>query len=285
MLSPSRASIGCVSTLTEKRVFVEHAGTVEAFVAADLGVAVARVSGDKVGEFALVERTTARDVASTARGVAAATTDDVLLGDSDGFEPTDFGPAVAVTDLDGGVLAASEDGRVAHYDGDGDWTEIGAVDSEVRALDANLVAAADGVYRVTAGELATAGLDDVRDVAAAGVPQAAAASGLFYLGNGWMAALDGEFDVVEADPGTAEAGELGRAHAATPDEFYEHDEGEWAERELPVEESVAGVAYTPESTIALTDAGTLVVDAGDGFRHRSLGLRDARAVCVVAGGE
>lgn len=315
-------------TIREKRVYVDQGETVEAYVAADLGVAVARVSGDTVGEFSLVERTTARDVAATALGVAAATTEGVLVGDADGFTDAGFGPAVAVGSYDGGVLAAADDGRVAHYDGE-QWTAVGAVDGEVRALDADLVAAADGVYRVTDDALAPVGLDDVRDVAAAGVPLAATPDGLYRLGAGWMRTLDGAFDVAASDPVTADAGGLGRAHAATPDALYEHagdserdgaegdsgeeegtahddteaddagtdgveheadgregeeNSGDWRRRDLPVDSPVADVAYAADAVVVLTAAGALAVDAGDGFRHRSLGLRDAASLAVVAEG-
>ncbi|WP_232703202.1 HVO_0234 family beta-propeller protein [Halobacterium wangiae] len=271
-----------MATVRELRVYVAQSDTVEAYVAADLGVVVARVSGDKVGEFSLVEQCAARDVATTARGVAAATDEDVLVGDADGLEATGFGPAVAVSSYDDGVLAAGEDGRVARYDGD--WSTIGSVDADVRALDADLLAAADGVHRLTDDGIAPAGLDDVRDVAAAGVPHAATPSGLYYLGNGWMDAEAGDFRVVASDPVTASAGELGRAHAATADTLYAHDDGDWDAVSLPVEEPVADVAYAAEAPIVLTQPGTLAVDAGEGFRHRSLGLRGARALAVVAEG-
>ena len=269
-------------TIREKRVYVDQSDTVEAYVAAELGVAVARVSGDTVGEFTLVERCTARDVATTARGVAAATDEDVLVGDAGGFEETGFGAAVAVASYDGDVLAAGDDGTIARYDGD--WTTVGTVDAAVRALDADLVAAADGVHRITDDGLVPAGLDDVRDVAAAGVPHAATPVGLYHLGNGWLDAVDGDFRVVASDPVTASAGELGRAHAATADALYAHSDGDWQPLDLPVDEQVADVAYAADAPIVLTEAGTLAVDAGDGFRHRSLGLRDARALAVVAEG-
>ncbi|MCG1004294.1 MULTISPECIES: hypothetical protein [Halobacterium] len=274
-------------TIREKRVYTDQSETVDAYVAAELGVAVARVSQDKIGEFSLVERCTARDVAATERGIAAATTEDVLVGDDDGFEATGFGPAIAVTDLDGDVLAAGEDGRLARY-GDGEWTTVASVDADVRALDADLVAAADGVHRLTDDGLSAVGLDDARDVAAAGVPLAATPDGLFRLGAGWMHAVDGAFEVATSDPVTADAGELGRAHAATADALYEHapgdDAGEWTSRDLPVQQSVVDVAYATDAVVVLTADGALAADAGDGFRHRSLGLRAASALAVVAEG-
>jgi len=272
-------------TIDEKRVYTDQSETVDAYVAADLGVAVARVSRDKIGEFSLVERCTARDVAATAHGIAAATAEDVLVGDDGGFEATGFGPAVAVTGYDGGVLAAGEDGRLARYDGS--WDAIDTVE-DVRALDADLVAAADGVYRLGDDGLAAVGLDDARDVAAAGVPLAATPDGLYRLGAGWMQAADGAFDVAASDPVTAEAGDLGRAHAATADALYEHADGDdadaWAARDLPVEDAVVDVAYATDSVVVLTADGALAADAGDGFRHRSLGLRAASALAVVAEG-
>jgi hypothetical protein len=303
-------------SVRETRVYVDQSETVEAYVAADLGVAVARVARDKVGEFSLVERCTARDVATTARGIAAATTDAVLVGDDDGFEPTGFGPAVAVGSYDEGVLAAGGDGRLAHYDGD-DWTTLGSVDTAVRAIDGDLVAVADGVHRVTDDGVSAVGLDDVRDVAVAGVPLAATSAGLYRLGAGWMLAHDGDFRVAASDPVTADAGALGRAYAATPDALYEYvdDDGQagdgtgagadeaagdetseavdetadgernsWRARDIPLDSPVADVAYATDGVVVLTEDGALAVDAGEGFRHRSLGLRDASALAVVAEG-
>ncbi|CQH61573.1 uncharacterized protein HHUB_3487 [Halobacterium hubeiense] len=272
-------------TIREKRVYTDQSETVDAYVAADLGVAVARVSQDKIGEFSLAERCTARDVAATARGVAAATDEDVLLGDDDGFAETGFGPAVAVTGYDGDVLAAGKDGRLARYDGS--WESVGTV-ADVRALDADLVAAADGVHRLTDDGLSAVGLDDAKDVAAAGVPLAATPDGLYRLGAGWMEAIEGAFEVATSDPVTADAGELGRAHAATADSLYEHAPGDdadaWRARELPVEDAVVDVAYATDAVVVLTADGALAADAGDGFRHRSLGLRAASALAVVAEG-
>ena len=210
----------------------------------------------------------------------------MLVGDDDGFEETGFGPAVAVTAYDGDVLAAGEDGRLARYTGA--WTTVGTVDGDVRALDADLVAAADGVHRLTDDGLSAVGLDDAKDVAAAGVPLAATPDGLYRLGAGWMHAADDAFAVATSDPVTADAGDLGRAHAATADTLYEHAPDDpadaWQVRDLPIEDSVADVAYATDAVVVLTADGTLAADAGDGFRHRSLGLRAASALAVVAEG-
>jgi hypothetical protein len=274
-------------TIREKRVYVANSEPVTAYVAAGMGIAAVRLSGDKVGEFSLAERCAARDVARTAHGVAAATDDGVLLAGDDGFESIGLGATVAVTALDGDVLAATDDGRLCRYDGN--WTDVATIDADVRALDGTLVAAADGVHRLTDDGLAPAGLDDAWDVASAGVPHAATPDALYRLGNGWMAQREGAFATVVSDPATASAGELGRAHAATDDTLYEFRGGQetssaWTPRDLPVEESVVDVAYVADATIALTESGTVLVDAGDGFRHRRLGLQGGRALAVVGEG-
>ncbi|SEW19032.1 HVO_0234 family beta-propeller protein [Halobacterium jilantaiense] len=269
-------------TVREDRVFVEQGETLVAYVAAGLGVTAAHISGSKVGEFALEVRCDARDVAATGEGVAVATAEDVLLSDGGDFAETGFGPAVAVTGFDGGVLAAGEDGTIAHYDGD--WTDRGSVDADVRALDADLVAAGDGVHRLTDDGVTHAGLDDARDVAAPGVPQAATADGLFSLGNGWLEDVAGDFRAVAADPATATPGEVGLAHAATPEACFEHADGVWTDRTLPVDEPIVDATHAVDTTILLTATGTLVVDSDDGdTRHRSLGLPDAAAITVVGG--
>lgn len=274
-------------TVRESRVYVAKSGTATAYVATGLGIATVRLSGDTVGEFSLAERCSARDVARTAHGVAAATDDAVLLAGDDGFDPIGLGAAVAVTALDGDVLAATDDGRLCRYDGE--WTEVAAIDADVRALDGTLVAAADGVHRLTDDGLTPAGLEDAWDVASAGVPHAATPDALYRLGNGWMAQREGAFATVTSDPATASAGELGRAHAATAETLYEYGDAadenpDWTPRDLPVDETVVDIAYVADATIALTEPGTVLVDAGDGFRHRRLGLRDARALAVVGEG-
>jgi hypothetical protein len=266
-------------TIDEKRVYTDTSGTETAFVATGAGVVAVSVSDDLVGGFGLTHRCAARDVASAGGRVAVATDEDVLVADLTAaadvggvtFEETGFGPAVAAT-LDGGdVLAAGESGRVARFD-EG-WATLGRVDG-VRAMDGRLVAAEGGVSRVTGSGVEHAGLDDVRDVAAAG-PFAATGSGLYRLGNGWMDVRDGEFDAVAAAPD-------GRAHAVSGETLLGTDGGEWATVSLPVDERVAAVAYGADATYAVTDTGTFLVRAvPTEWRHRVLGLRDVRGVAVA----
>jgi len=256
-------------SIDEKRVYADKTGATEVYVASDLGVTVVAVSADKVGEFTLAHRCTARDVAGGPEFLAVATAEDVLVGLGESFSETGFGPAVAVAVDGDSLIAAGEDGAVGRYI-DGEWTTIGTVE-EPRAIDGDLVAAADGVFRINDENIEHVGLEDVRDVATDEKPLAATGDGLYYLGPGWASAHDGAFEAV------ARAGE--RAHAATADTLYEQADDEWQARELPVAESVAGVAYG-EAVYAVTEEGTMLVDAGDGWRSRSLGLRGVGGVAV-----
>ena len=252
--------------IDEKRVYADREGSMTAFVAADAGVVRVEIAGDVVGEFGLQRRCDARDVAAVGGRVAVATAEDVLVGTGDGLEPTGFGPADAVDYCDDDGLVAAGDGRVARRDGDG-WATL-AGPSGVRAVDGDLVAAADGLHRLDGTPV---GLEDVADVAATGRPLAATPAGLYRLANGWVIDVEGSFRVVAADGD--------RAHAATADALYERDGDGWRVVDLPVTEPVAGVAHG-EGTYVVTEPGTVLVRTDDGWRHRSLGLSGVTAVAV-----
>lgn len=264
-------------TLEEKRVFAETGETTTLFVATGAGIARVSVSGDIVGEFTLEHRGTTRDVAAADGRVAVGTPNDVLVGVDGTLAATDFGPADAVTFNDG--LVAAGGGRIARYEPDaGNWTTRCELDA-VRAIDGDLVAAESGVHRLDGTHV---GLESARDVATDGRPLAATESGLFYLANGWMTALEGSFRAVTSRPD-------GLAHAATTDALYEHEtaDEQWTRVELPVDQPVADVAYAAGSDnttrYVVTEPGTVLVDAGDGWRSRSLGLPDVRSVAVLYG--
>lgn len=305
-----------MSTLEEKRVYSNRQDATEAYVASAIGVVRVAVADDIVGEFALIERCVARDIAATASVVAVATDEDVIAcsleGASEGegddgadeedvevntnsnanaetFTPTDFGPAVAVGFDGDDLLAAGPDGRVGRRSDDGTWETLesaGAdLEGEVRAIDGDLVGTAGGVYRIHDGALEHAGLADVRDVSASGIPQAATADGLYALGNGWLESCEGEFDVVTADP-ESDPGTLRRAHAVSGLGVYEHDDGEWVEY-ARTSVPVVDLAYG-ETVYAVTGRGTFLaasVDAGeseaiDGWRSRTLGVTDVGGVAI-----
>lgn len=276
-----------MSTITEKRVYADREGALEAYVASPVGVVRVRVNADVVGEFGLVARCDASDVDAGDGSLAVATAEDVLTApresgdapaDEVAFEGTGFGPATAVGFADGTLLAASDDGSVA-WRRAGSWETLASLAASVRAIDGELVGAADGVYRAREGELDHAGLADVRDVSAAGVPLAATADGLYRLGNGWMKVLDGPVDAVAADPRT-DPGSLDRAHAAAGSTLYEHDDGEWrvlAEADRPI----VAVAHG-EAVYAVTESGTFLAVGDDGPRSRSLGVADVAGLAIPA---
>ncbi|MGZ0747463.1 HVO_0234 family beta-propeller protein [Haloparvum sp. AD34] len=290
-------------SIEEKRVYAGSAGRTDVFVASGLGLVRVALSGDKIGEFTMVSRGTVRDVAVSPRRdapdrIAVATDEDLRVGNlttgddhvaGDELDLTDagVGPAAAVDDHDGGFLVAGDDGEVSvarYEDAEGTTVDrIGSVD-DPRAVDAPLVAAADGVHRVVgddpdAASLSNVGLADVRDVAGVGVPLAATADGLYYLGNGWMDARPEAAAVVAAD------GE-GHALATTEAGFYRHagdawEPDSWSLAALPVDERVVAAGYGPGVALAVTEAGTLCVDAGDGWRHQVIGARDVAGIAAT----
>lgn len=267
-----------MSTIDEKRVYADKVGKREVYAAAKLGVAVASVADDRLGGFELALQCDARDVAAMEGRVAVATDEDVLVGGDDDFTETGFGPATAVGFDGGTLLAASEGGRIARREGE-DWTTVGTLDAEIRAIDGDLLATSDGVFRVREADVLGVGLADASDISTPGIPLAATSSGLYRLGNGWMDELDGDFRAVAVDS-ASEPGSIERAHAATQDSVFAFHDDEWHERDLPVDERVVDIAVSG-AIYAITDAGTLLIDAGDGWRAHPLGLRDARRLAVA----
>ncbi|MFC6993100.1 hypothetical protein ACFQH3_16065 [Haladaptatus sp. GCM10025707] len=259
-----------MQSLEEKRVFGEKTGKTVVLAATDVGVAAVSIAGAQVGQTELLVQCAARDVAANDEQVAVATEEDVLVHDGEEFVETGFGPATAVEFNDGVLLAGGPAGTLARYATD--WSAITSLSGRVNAISGNLVATDDGVCQVTTADCIEAGLESVRDVSTAGTPHAATADGLYYLGNGWMQALEGDFTMVA----TAEDG---RAHAATADKFYAADE-EWDAVSLPTSGQVADAAYDA-ATYAATVDGTFLADAGESWRTHPLGLRDVHALCVL----
>ena len=267
-------------SIDEKRVYGDKVGETTAYVASGQGVASVSVSDDLVGQYGIDHACTALDVAARDGQLAVATPTDVLVKDENEYDAVGFGPAVAVAFDGDALLAVGPDWSVARATETDEWTTVGSVGVPVRAAAGDLVAAEDGVYRVRGDDLSHTGLDDVRDVSAAGTPLAATGEGLYVLGAGWMEQAGGEFTAVAADRDVP-PGELGRAHAATPETLYEHDDGDWAPVEFPANGKAAGVAYSDAAVYAVGGDGTFLADAGDGWRSRALGLPDVSAVAVV----
>ena len=308
-------------SIEEKRVYAGTAGRTDAFLATGMGLVRVAISDDLVGEFALVSRMDARDVSvlptvdvpgggdESTFGLLAVATDDgpqlAALGpgsesattpDELDFSEVALGPCVAVGVHDGGFLVAEGDGAVSRIsvslDGQSIRTTVDPVGdlADPRAIDGSLIAAADGVYKAVSGgggwRLEHVGLSDVRDVAGSGLPLAATGGGIYWLGNGWMDALDGEFGVVAADSDghAMAAGEGGlwiRTGAAdTGGDGWGEDA--WTLATLPVEAPIAALGYGPGTAVAVTADGTVCVDVGDGWRHRAVGVRDVNGVALVA---
>ncbi|MFB6095743.1 MAG: hypothetical protein ABEJ71_04705, partial [Halodesulfurarchaeum sp.] len=263
------------------------------------GVVALDVAGDRVGTFELAYRGQIEDVAATDDSIALATAEDVLLGNRTGFERTGFGPAVAV----GGdpLLAVDPDGAV-HSRAEG-WRKIGAIDDRIATVNGDLLASSEGVYRRREDTIEYVGLDRVRDVSTEAVPLAATAEGVFRLGAGWMAELEGDARVVAATQGTP-GDEPIRAHAVTETGLFEFapegekfSEGEWVRSRGDGGQSIVDIAYVQStdgvehiesptggaSVLAVTSDGVFLADSGDGFRRRSLGVSDV--VGLAVGGE
>lgn len=270
-------------SLDEKRVYAEQTGTETLLVGTDRGLAAVAVSGDQIGEFALLTTTEVRDVAVRGGTAAVADREDVrttdagrnaVTGDGDvPFSPTGFGDAVAVSYDADTLLAAGPEGRAAVREDD-DWTTCGMT-PEARRADGSLLATVGGVYRVTGDETATdvahAGLDDANDVSAAG-PWAATDEGVYRLGNGWLAERDGRATVVAA--------RADHAAAVVDDTLLEYDGDDWSERDCPLTD-LADVAYGAGALYAVDSSGTVAVDAGHGWRTRTIGLPGVAAIAVV----
>ena len=278
-----------MTTIEEKRIFAEKSGRTRVFVGSGVGVAAVSVSADLVGEFGVEYRTAAADVAGRPGQIAVATDDDVvLLGD----EPLElgFGSATAVGFRQDAVVAGDEEGRVATATDPGEWTDAGTVEGSVQAIDGDLVAASDGVYRLVeedgdgaATTLERTGLGAAVDVASGDVELAATDDGVYRYEAGWKQVVEGEATMVAA-------GGDGRAHAVVASGFYARTRDAeaasapgadaWSRISLPIEGEPVGVSYGP-ATYVVTADGHLLVDAGDGWRHQHLGLRPVVG-CAVA---
>jgi hypothetical protein len=300
-------------SLDEKRVHGPDTDPETAIVASETGVGIVSLAGGRVGSVSLRYREPAHDVATEDGRIVVGTDEGVLElvvpadgNDPDGRAIRELGgpaPTTALAVDEQGTVLAGGDGGLARRNGNREWHSLGSVEprepmGETRAIDGDFLASSEGVFRVAGDELRYSGLDDAADVSSVGIPHTATAEGLYALGNGWLAILEGGFSVVAADPETAGPGALGRAHAVSSEdggadggsddngssddgsEVYEHVDGNWQRRALPTDDRVVDVAYG-KRPYAVTEKGTFLVSDGDEWRTHPLGLRGVRALAIA----
>lgn len=256
--------------IDEKRIFTEKTTERVAFVAAELGLLIVRLAADRVGDYGIAQRCSPHDLATSGTNIALAA-EDVYLGDETGIEPTDFGPSAAVGNHSG-VVAASPEGDLARYTtSPPGWEALGTLDG-VTAIDGDLIGTESGVYRLP--ELTPVGLDQVRDIETNGIPLAATQTGLYRLGNGWMDVLAGDFQMVS---GPAD-GDF-PTYAATPTTCYEYRDGDWQSLELPTTAPIVDAAFGDCPYLLAAD-GTLIANAGDGWRPHPVGITKAIGIAI-----
>ncbi len=263
-----------MSTIEEKRVYAGGERTT-LYLACGLGVASVSVSDDLIGEFGVEKRADARDVAGAEGLLAAATDDDVLVGAELGA--SGFGPARAVG-TDGETVLASDGDGVARYDGA--WERVTAPgerrpddEIEVKRFDGTLAAGED-VYRIGDGLEALGCPAEPNDVSLGeGTAFAATDDGLYRLESGeWERELAGPCRRVAA----------GGDFAVGPDaeDFWGRAGKRWERVGLPVDSRVADAVRTEEGTYAITESGTVLANAGEGWRTRETGLRGVRSLAA-----
>ena len=257
--------------IAQKRVYDGERPETTVYVAGGMGLTRVAVAGDRVGRVALARRGDVRDIAVGAGRLLVGTATDVLRETADGFDRTGFGPAAAVG-RGTRPIAAGPDGDVAVLGDDG-WNPVGTV-SEPRTADGDLLAAGDGVYRVTDGRLDRLREGATTAVAADG-PYAACPDGLYKLPGRRL--RDGEHTAVAAGH---------RTHTVAGGDLFVRRDG-WERCDLPADDPIADVAGDG-SVYAVTAAGTLFVradpgqttDGHGGWRSRALGVREVRRLAV-----
>lgn len=256
----------------DRRLFERGGERGTVLVASGAGVVEVEVAGDRIGSFGLLDGRPANGVTVFDGDIAVATDTDVMIGDRESLAGTEFGPAATIGTGDG-LLAAAPDGTVARWTGTR-WRDLGMV-SSVRAIERGFLAAADGIHRCEP-DLPHVGLADANDVTAAPVPRAATESGIYRLGNGWLAERDGHATVV------AGAADGPRIHAVIDDVLHQWVEDTWTATPTDEPGRIVDVAYGA-GTYAITDDGMLLAEAGSGWRSQVLGVEPTRGIAVLSG--
>lgn len=255
--------------LAEDRVYSGGGDETLLFLACEQGLVRVRVSGDRVGEFGLETRADARDVAADEDRIVLGTADSFLVGaDASNLGDTGLGPTDAVGIDDTGWVRGGSDGGV-HRESERGTRHLGQI-NDIQAIDPPLIGSADGVFLLE--DLSHAGLEDVRDVASEPVPRAATGRGLYRLGNGWIEEQGGNATSVSS-------GKTTELVAVIDGALRSLGEDGWSSSSLSVNERIADVMVGP-AIYVITTHGTLLVDAGSGWRSRALGISDVRGMAL-----
>lgn len=246
-----------------RRLFGEELPTRTGFIACEIGVARVSLAGGRVGHAGLVKRCTATSVATDGTQVVVGTVRGVFVDEGEGFERRgDPFEVAAVGIADGRPLAAGEDGLVLAWDGELGWRAVGEVTGPQR-FDGSLLAAGDGVYRVT-DELDRLGLAGVHDVADGETCFAASEDGIYRRAEeGWQVEHERPAAVVI----TGASG----SHAVDDRHTLTRVDGAWDDAGTPVLPVDLGDGDT---LCAITADGRVLVrgERGD-WRSNPLGLR------------
>lgn len=258
-----------MAPLDEDRVYAGGTRDTTLLVATEQGLVRASVTGARVGRFAIAWQGVVHDVAADEERVVVATAEGVLAGsDPTTLEPTTIESATAVGLTDDGWVVGDEEGRVLLVAED--QTRLLGEVAAIRAIDPPMIATPDGVYRLPA--IDAGGLSAVRDVSAHPIPLAATSHGLFKLGNGWISAMAGDASLVTGDAS-------GAAAAVVDGSVYTLRDGDWHPSDFPEAHSIADIGVGP-AVYAVSVGGTVLIDAGEGWRHRNLGISPVQRLAV-----
>lgn len=255
--------------MNEDRVYAGGRRDATLLVATERGLVRASVSGDRVGRFAIAWQGMVHDVAADEDRVVIATAEGVKAGsDPSDLESTSIDSATAVGLTDEGLVVGDSEGHV-HLVEAGHTHLLGEVGS-ISAIDPPLIATRGGVYRLP--DLTAGGLSEVSDVSAHPVPLAATSDGLYRLGNGWISEVQGNATLVTGDS-------AGLGAAVIDDSVYTLRDGDWHPMRPSEANDIADIGIGP-ALYAVTGDGTIFVEAGDGWRHRNLGISPVRRLAV-----
>lgn len=255
--------------IDEDRVYAGGRREATLLVATEGGLVRASVTGDRVGRFGIVWQGDVYDVAADDDRIVIATAEGVLTGaEPSDLASTSIDSATAVGVSEDGWVVGDSDGRIFTVEG-GQTRSIGQV-AHINAIDPPLIGTTDGLYRLP--DLVDSGLSVVGDVSAQPIPLAATSAALYKLGNGWISAMDGDATLVTGEPS-------GMAAAVVDGTLYRLRDGDWHTAALPTDSSIADIGVGPALYVVTVD-GVVFVDAGDGWRHRTLGISPVRQLSV-----